>query len=97
MVFFPGTKRRGSAFGSVVNEAGRKKMYTDMSENNPKSAFRQQIDENLKRIYDEMLEEPLPDRMMQLLDQLRVKAEKRAPADETGDVPHDEGGNREQS
>jgi hemerythrin-like domain-containing protein len=56
------------------DEAGRKKMYFDMSEKNSKSKVREQIDENLRRIYDETLKEDIPDRLTQLLDQLRQKA-----------------------
>jgi Anti-sigma factor NepR len=48
-------------------------MYSDMSDSNPKSKIRSQIDENLKRIYDETLQEEIPDRLTQLLDQLRHK------------------------
>ena len=49
-------------------------MYSDMSENNPKSTMRDQIDENLKRIYDETLKEEIPDKLTQLLEQLRRKS-----------------------
>lgn len=49
-------------------------MYSDMSENNPKSKFRDQIDENLKRIYDETLNEEIPDKLTLLLEQLRQKS-----------------------
>ncbi len=49
-------------------------MYSDMSENNPKSKFRDQIDENLKRIYDETLKEEIPDKLTLLLEQLRKKS-----------------------
>jgi Anti-sigma factor NepR len=48
-------------------------MYSDMSESNPKSTIRTQIDENLKRIYDETLQEQIPDRLTLLLEQLRAK------------------------
>jgi hypothetical protein len=48
-------------------------MYSDMSESNPKSTIRTQIDENLKRIYDETLQEQIPDRLTHLLAQLRAK------------------------
>jgi tryptophanyl-tRNA synthetase len=51
-------------------------MYTDMSQGNPKSKIQHQIDENLKRIYDETLKEQLPDRLTQLLQQLREKSGK---------------------
>lgn len=33
----------------------------------------QQIDENLRRVYSEALNQPLPERFTQLLDQLREK------------------------
>ncbi|MFX0545093.1 NepR family anti-sigma factor [Roseovarius sp. S1116L3] len=37
----------------------------------PKSPKRNQIDDNLKRVYNEMLEEDVPDRFEELLRQLR--------------------------
>lgn len=37
------------------------------------SKLDQDIDENLRRVYAEMAQEPLPDRFTQLLDQLREK------------------------
>lgn len=49
-------------------------MYPDMTDSNPKSKIRAQIDENLKRIYDETLQEQIPDRLTQLLQQLRQKS-----------------------
>jgi hemerythrin-like domain-containing protein len=49
-------------------------MYSDMSLNNSKSKMRDQIDENLKRIYDETLKEEIPDKLTQLLEQLRRKS-----------------------
>ncbi|WP_248633063.1 NepR family anti-sigma factor [Cereibacter changlensis] len=36
-----------------------------------------QIDENLKRVYEEALVQELPDRFAQLLEQLRQKEEKK--------------------
>jgi hemerythrin-like domain-containing protein len=63
----------------VISEVGPKKMYAGMPDSNPKSKIRDQIDENLKRIYDETLKEEIPDRLTQLLDQLRKKA-----ADDSG-------------
>jgi Anti-sigma factor NepR len=48
-------------------------MYSDMAENNPKSKVRRHIDENLRRIYDETLNEQIPDKLTQLLEQLRQK------------------------
>ena len=45
-----------------------------------KPALHQQIDENLKRVYQETLEEEVPDRFRLLLEELRRKqaAEKRS-------------------
>ena len=48
-------------------------MYSDMAENNPKSKVRRHIDENLRRIYDETLNEQIPDKLAQLLEQLRQR------------------------
>lgn len=48
-------------------------MYFDMSDGNRKSSVRDQIDENLKRIYDETLQEQIPDKLTRLLEQLREK------------------------
>jgi hemerythrin-like domain-containing protein len=56
-------------------------MYFDMSKQNPRSKVQDQIDENLKRIYDETLKEELPDRLTQLLEQLRQKAAPKANDD----------------
>jgi predicted metal-dependent hydrolase len=56
-------------------------MYSDMSQGNPKSKIQHQIDENLKRIYEETLKEQLPDRLTELLEQLRRKSGK-APDDD---------------
>jgi len=44
-----------------------------MSENDLKAKVRQQIDQNLKRVYQEALEEDVPDRFKALLAQLREK------------------------
>ncbi len=57
-------------------------MYPDMAESNPKSKVRDQIDENLKRIYDETLNEQIPDKLTQLLDQLRQRSADRASDDD---------------
>ena len=37
------------------------------------SKLEQQIDENLRRVYADVAQEPLPDRFTQLLNQLREK------------------------
>lgn len=58
-------------------------MYSEMADSNPKSTIRHQIDENLRRIYDETLSEQIPDRLTQLLEQLRQKtAEQGGAADD---------------
>ena len=51
-----------------------------MPDNTDKSKVRLQIDENLKRIYDETLQQQVPDHLMQLLAQLRAKVDGDAPA-----------------
>lgn len=38
-----------------------------------KSSVKQQIDENLKRVFDEALKEELPDKFMELIDRLNEK------------------------
>lgn len=48
-------------------------MYPDMAERAPKSKVRRHIDENLRRIYDETLNEQVPEKLTQLLEQLRRK------------------------
>nr|WP_323005478.1 NepR family anti-sigma factor [Pseudorhodobacter sp.] len=44
-----------------------------MPNSDPKANLRQQIDENLKRVYQDALSEDVPDRFKALLDQLRQK------------------------
>ncbi|MCU9850244.1 NepR family anti-sigma factor [Defluviimonas sp. WL0024] len=48
-----------------------------MKKSNEKTKLQEQIDENLKRVYHEALEQELPDRFKDLLDQLRQKDEKQ--------------------
>ena len=50
-------------------------MYQGPMNSKPKSPVSQQIDENLKRIYDETLKEDVPDRFAELLTKLREKTE----------------------
>lgn len=52
-------------------------MYSEMPEKSPNSKIKTQIDENLKRIYDDVLKEDVPDRFKDLLQQLRDKTDKR--------------------
>jgi hypothetical protein len=46
-------------------------MYGEMSKDPTHSKIKQQIDENLKRVYDAALGEEVPDRFKVLLEQLR--------------------------
>jgi Anti-sigma factor NepR len=45
-----------------------------------KSALHQQIDENLKRVYQEALQEEVPDRFRLLLEELRRKQGSEKPS-----------------
>lgn len=42
----------------------------------------QQIDENLRRVYSDAANEPVPDRFAQLLEQLRQKEEAEASGED---------------
>ncbi|WP_151720643.1 NepR family anti-sigma factor [Gemmobacter serpentinus] len=44
-----------------------------MTRTSRKSSLHQQIDENLKRVFEETLQQDVPDRFMDLLAQLRAK------------------------
>jgi Anti-sigma factor NepR len=59
-------------------------MYSGMAENDPKATVRRQIDENLRRIYDETLNEKIPDRLTLLLEQLRKSAAQEEAKDDDG-------------
>jgi hypothetical protein len=48
-------------------------MYVEMADNKGKSRLHQQIDENLKRVYEEALSEDIPDRFKDLIARLRAK------------------------
>ncbi len=48
-------------------------MYQDMAEEPKKSRVTEQIDENLKRVYENLLKEQVPDKFRQLLDKLKEK------------------------
>lgn len=48
-----------------------------MTKERDKPATLSQIDENLKRVYEEALDQELPDRFTQLLAQLREKGPKK--------------------
>ncbi|MCL7465184.1 NepR family anti-sigma factor [Phaeovulum sp. NW3] len=44
-----------------------------MAERKSNARLKEQIDENLKRVYEEALNEEIPDRFKQLLAQLKAK------------------------
>lgn len=48
-------------------------MIVIMPDTDPKANLRQQIDQNLKRVYQDALQEEVPDRFKDLLAQLREK------------------------
>lgn len=48
-------------------------MMNEMTSKPPKSSLQQQIDENLKKVYEEALKEEIPDRFKDLLAQLKAK------------------------
>jgi len=48
-------------------------MQQQMGDDQKKSRLTEQIDENLKRVYDEILKEQVPDRFKDLLAQLKEK------------------------
>jgi len=52
-------------------------MYQQMSEDTPNTKLRAQINENLKRVYEDALKEDVPDRFKLLLDQLKQKEAKK--------------------
>lgn len=54
-------------------------MYVDMADEAHKSKIKLQIDENLKRIYDQTSQEKIPDRLTLLLQQLRDKGQRDSP------------------
>ena len=52
-------------------------MLEQMAQERDKAGLQQQIDENLKRVYEEALVQEVPDRFAQLLAQLREKDAKK--------------------
>ncbi len=48
-------------------------MLEDMTNENGRSRLRKEIDENLKRVYEEELDREVPDSFTQLLEQLKNK------------------------
>ncbi|KRS16395.1 NepR family anti-sigma factor [Roseovarius indicus] len=50
----------------------------------------QQIDDNLRRVYSEASDEPVPERFTQLLDQLRAKEQESSNTRKRDDKPQTE-------
>ncbi len=48
-------------------------MFENSQDNKAKTRLREQINENLKRVYDDALKEEIPDRFKVLLQQLKSK------------------------
>ena len=48
-----------------------------MNQGKDNANLRSQIDQNLKRVYQEALEEDVPDRFKELLEQLRQKEDRK--------------------
>lgn len=46
-------------------------MYSDMTAEHNKSRVQDEIDRNLKRVYEETLNQEIPDRFKKLLEQLK--------------------------
>ena len=55
-------------------------LIENMGDNPKKAVLHQQIDENLKRVYQETLEENVPDRFRLLLEELRKKQSAEKPS-----------------
>lgn len=58
--------------------------FSAMAKDQKKSPVHEQIEENLRRVYDEALNDRVPDRFMELLRQLK-EAETKKPAGKDGD------------
>ncbi len=52
-------------------------MIEEMTDEASKARLQKQIDENLKRVYQDALKEEVPDRFKLLLEQLKAKEGKR--------------------
>lgn len=55
-------------------------MYGAMAVEREKSKLQTEIDQNLKRVYDEALKEEVPDRFKKLLEQLKSREDKPGEA-----------------
>lgn len=49
------------------------RMFADIADDKGKGRLHQQIDENLKRVYEEALSEDIPDRFKELIARLRSR------------------------
>lgn len=54
-------------------------MYGSMASKSPSDNIQQQIEENLRRVYDDALNEPVPPRFQDLLDKLRQQDKAKEP------------------
>ncbi len=61
------------AFGSRDFRERNLSLFAEMADEEEKSSLQQQIDENLKLVYREVLDETVPERFRVLLEELRRK------------------------
>jgi hypothetical protein len=52
-------------------------MHQAMADERPKSKLQEEIDQNLKRVYHDALNQEVPDRFKQLLEQLKTRDVKK--------------------
>jgi Anti-sigma factor NepR len=60
-----------------LQQYGNQQMYGEMTADRGKSKLQHEIDQNLKRVYDEALNEEIPDRFKKLLEQLKNREAKQ--------------------
>ena len=61
----------------MMSRQSKKTMGEYMAEDRPASKRREQIDANLKRVYDDVLKQDIPDRFKDLLAQLKQRDESK--------------------
>lgn len=74
-IVFLGTKRQRARLVPRKESnrmVGQQDMMRNMAENDPKANLREQINENLKRVYEDIVNQEVPDRFKELLDKLRA-------------------------
>ena len=74
-IVFLGTKRQRARLVPRKESnrmVGQQDMMRNMAENDPKANLREQINENLKRVYEDVVNQEVPDRFKELLDKLRA-------------------------